>query len=222
MSLFQKLKDKINYKIFKALDDPQAETHAAEQAQQQAEEKEVEEKHDWAEEQKEENQKAIAAQEEEEPSSMKVIINTLLIVFIYGTATYLVLAYGSMAANTGIHRHPLIRILYFIFGSLIGLVVIIFALPAPPVLFILAAIHIIMLWLDLLPYKYNFLPLIQYQPTDNIFYKTLQEYVIAWDPLDDKNKKNYLIKVKDYTDIIKSAVAAVPSGGGEGVKEGPK
>ena len=61
----------------------------------------------------------------------------------------------------------------------------------------------------------NFLPLIQYETTTNIFYKTLQEYVIAWDPLDEKNKKYYNAKITDYIDILKSSLAAAP-------KEAPK
>lgn len=211
MSLIEKLKDKINYKLFKALDDPEASTFAAEQAQQKADENAVEQKKLNQQEQKAKREKDLLDLEANKPAPpSKTVIEWIIKIVVYGLAGYLVAAYGSMAANTGIHRHPIIRILYFIFGSLAGLGLIILALPAPPLIVGIAVIHFVLSWLDLLPHNYNFLPLMQYEPTTNIFYKTFQEYIIAWDPSDPQNKEHYENKLKGYMAILGSALAAAP------------
>ena len=63
-------------------------------------------------------------------------------------------------------------------------------------------------WLDLLPHDYNFLPLVQFQPSNNIFYNWLQQNVIAWDPLDENNKQHYENKLNAYMNILKVSLAA--------------
>jgi hypothetical protein len=209
MSLLEKLKDKINYKVFKALDDPEAATFAAEKAQQQSEENAAQKKQEKQQEVKEQRQKELSeAEANKPPTTFESIFGGFWKVLVFGTFGFLVMVSGSMAANTGIHRHPLIRILYFIFGSVVGLITLIFILPFPPLLIILTIVYILMRWLKLLPHDYSFLPLMQYDPSNNIFYDALQKYVIAWDPLDEKNKNHYLNKVKDYMDILNSSVAA--------------
>lgn len=221
MSLLEKLKDKINYKLFKALDDPEAATYAAEQAQQKAEQTAVERKKEAQEEAKVAREKELAEAEANKPMSpIKAVGNGTLKVFLYGLGAYLVTSYGSMAANTAIHRHPLIRLLFFVFGSLVGLVVLIFSLPIPPLLFGLVAAHLIMRKLDLLPHEYNFLPLIQYESSNNIFYEFLQNYVIAWDPNDKDHNEHYKSKINGYMDILSSSLAAVSKAAG--VKEDSK
>jgi hypothetical protein len=73
---------------------------------------------------------------------------------------------------------------------------------------VILIIYLIMNWLDLLPHDYNFLPLVQFQPSNNIFYNWLQQNVIAWDPLDENNKQHYENKVNAYMDILKVSLAA--------------
>jgi hypothetical protein len=210
MSLFEKLKNKINFKIFKSLDDPEAAAFAAEQAQKKAEENASKQKEENQEDAKAQREKELADAEANKPESpLQAAINYCLKLIVYGIGAFLVALTGSMLANTVIHRHPLIRILYFIFGSIIGLVLLTFALPVPPLLFAMLIIYFIMNWLDLLPHDYNFLPLIQFQPSTNIFYNWLQQNIIAWDPLDESNKQHYENKVNGYMDILKVSLAAV-------------
>ena len=208
MSVLEKLKDKINYKLFKALDDPEAATYAAENAQQKAEETAVEQKKQKQEDVKLTREKELAEAEANKPiSPLKAVGNGTLQVFLIGVGTYLAASYGSMAANTAIHRHPLIRLLFFVFGSLVGLVVLIFSLPIPPLLIGLVAAHVIMRKLDLLPHEYNFLPLMQYEETNNIFYNFLQNYIIAWDPSDEIHNTNYKSKITEYLSLLGSSLA---------------
>ena len=202
------LKDKINYKLFKALDDPEAATFAAEKAQQRAEENTKEKKDKKLQGQKTKREKALAEEEANKPKTpLEAMGSSSLQVILWGLGAYLVTSYGSMAANTAIHRHPLIRILCFVFGSLVGLVILIFSLPIPPLLIGFVILHLVLKKLDQLPYEYNFLPLMQYKPTNNIFYQYLQTYVISWDLSDKKTKENYIIKIKDYMSILGSSLA---------------
>lgn len=208
------LKDKINYKLFQALDDPEAATFAAEQAQQQADQTAVVKKEKKLEDAKIQREKELAEAEANKPKTpLEAMGSTTMKVLLYGAGAYLAASYGSMAANTAIHRHPLLRILFFIFGSIVGLVVLIFSLPLPPLLIGLVITHIVMRRLNLLPHEYNFLPLMQYEPTNNIIYELLQNYIIAWDPSNEKHKEHYVIKLKDYMSLLGSsrAVAAESS-----------
>ncbi len=219
MSLLEMLKDKVNYKIFKALDDPEAATFAAEKAQQKAEQDAKEQKQQKQQEAKTQREKELAEAEANKPKSpVSAARAVFLQVIVYGIGAFLILVCGSLTANTAIHRHPLLRILYFVFGSIFGLILLIFALPIPIIPPILLVLYIILYMLDWLPHYYNFLPLMQYKPTTNIFYGALQNYVIAWNPSDERHKNEYEIKMKDYLKILSSSLAA-PA---EGVKEEAK
>ena len=209
MSLFEKLKDKINYKLFKSLDDPEAATFAAEQAQENANENAAEKKQKSQEEAKAQREKELADIEANKPpTAFEAAYKYGFKFLLFGIGAFLVALTGSMVANTAIHRHPLIRILYFIFGSIVGLVVLILCLPIPPLILVILIIYFIMNWLDLLPHDYNFLPLVQFQPSNNIFYNWLQQNVIAWDPLDENNKQHYENKLNAYMNILKVSLAA--------------
>jgi hypothetical protein len=212
MSLVDKLKNLIDFKLSKVLDDPEASSFAAEKAQEKAEEESVDKQvKDKEAAKKAEADRIIALEASKPPTPAKAAWNNFKKIFVYGLAGFFSTILGSMCANAAIHRHPLIRLLMFIYGSIVGTLLLIFSIGLWFIPFIVLIIFIFLYTTQGLPHLYTYLPLSTYQSPNKIISLLLS--LFTYDPNSENNKGHILNKKSDYQGILKAAlaVAAAPS-----------
>lgn len=200
METLSKLSNKINYKINELVTDPQAEAVAAEQERKKAiEEKKVEEVK-----QKEVAKKAEAAKEAEEArSDWDVIKEIALKTIISIVGVFIILLFGSIISNIAIHRHIAIRLLYFIYGSIGGVALILASLVFPPLIILGGIINFILYKTGNLPHWYAFMPLTTTPPSDS-FLARLFKAPFYWNPESPEHKQPYLNAISKYKQFLES------------------
>lgn len=170
MSLLEKLQNTIKYKINNVVSDPAADTYAAEQKQKQEQEqanadasKKIQEVTAKAAEEK--KQAALATP----PTDTQTAKNVALKVFIGLVGCVASLALGSMLANASIHRHIALRILNFIYGSVIGAIITMFAIGTSGFILIFFAPILAVLYLTgNIPHMFAFLPITHKKPESSV------------------------------------------------------
>ncbi len=206
------------YKVNSLVSDPAADTYAAEQKQ-----KAEQEKANADSVKKVQDAKAVQAQKAKEaelnkaPTLPKQAMNTALKTFIIIMGTLGALVLGSMAANAGIHRHIIIRILYFIYGAGIGAIIAFFSVTIPPLLILFIPILIFLYLTDNLPHMYAFLPITSMVPESWI--GSLVLWPFRWDA--PEHAEHYENKMNFYKDLLQSGLA-VATGAPLLEKEPPK
>lgn len=206
MSLMDKFKNLVDFKLSKVLDDPEAASFAAEKAQEKAAEDAVDEKKENVASAKQAEADRIKSLEAAKPPTpAQSAWSTFKKVGLYGIAIFLATILGSMCANAAIHRHPLIRLLAFIYGSFFGvglLITSILTLFIPLGIFILTII--ILGVLGNLPHLYAYLPLSTYQSPNKIVYYLLS--LFTFDPNSDYNKDHIKNKTSEYKQILEASL----------------
>jgi hypothetical protein len=217
MSLFGKLKNLIDMKLSNVLDTPEATAFAAEKAQEKAEEKAADKKVEDATAAKKAEEDRIKELEAAKPPSVgKSALNSFMKTWAYGLAAFFATILGSMCANAAIHRHQLIRLLMFIYGSVVGTFGLIAVLPfllnpiSGAIVVGLFVIFIIIVSISsslrsFFPHFYAYLPLSTYQsPRDTLMGKIVW-YLLAlftYDPKSDYNKDHLSNKESTYKKIL--------------------
>ncbi len=206
MSLLEKLQNTIAFKVNNLVSDPAADTYAAEQKQKEQQEKANAEQvkrgqanQAAAAEEKRKQEEAKAKQLSVAKTTMNSALRTFLI--IMGVLGSCVL--GSMAANAGIHRHILIRILYFIYGSAIGAIITLFAMNIPPLIVLFACILFFLYLTNNLPHMYAFIPITKMKPESWI--GALVLWPFRWDPADHQD--HYIANMDKYRGLLQSGLA---------------
>ena len=200
MTFIDKLVNKIKYRIDQLITDPEAEAAAAraKRAEHLTQMKAAATASDLS-------GAAITPSASPAPPTngqyiMEIFIKTITIII----TVFLALVGGSMAANTAIHRAPIIRILYFIYGIGAGLLgLLFFANPITfiPSLLLLAGLK----YYDYLPHWYAFLPITQIPASTTL--GQLLKKPFYWDPADPDNRANYLEKLKIFKGALESGLA---------------
>lgn len=169
MSLLNKLQNTIMFKVNNLVSDPAADTYAAEQKQ-----KEEQEKANAEAAKKTQDATAKAAEEKRQaelnkaPSDMQTTTNVATKVFIGIVGVIASLALGSMLANASIHRDVTIRILNFLYGSVLGAMITILALNNF-LFFGLFSVIVGFLYLTgNIPHMFTFLPITHMKPESSI------------------------------------------------------
>jgi hypothetical protein len=200
MDALKKLANKIRHKINEAVTDPEAEAVAAEKEREQAiEEAKQEEEIKEAEETKEKE-----AQEAEENKSDSQVVKEIAIkvgVSFIGIAT--ILLFGSLICNVAIYRHTAIRLLYFFYGTLAGVGIIVASMSFPPLILIILAAVITCYMFEIVPHWYAFAPLTIVPPSDN-FFSRLFKAPFYWNPEDPEHKPSYLEAIAKYKGFLES------------------
>ncbi len=204
MSLLEKLQNTIVYKINNLVSDPAADTYAAEQKQKEEQDKANAD----AQKRQQQGQAAAAEKKKQEeltkpPSLGKATINSALKTFIIIMGVLGSFVLGSMAANAGIHRHILIRILYFLYGSAIGAIITLFSLNIPPLIVLFACILIFLYLTNNLPHMYAFVPITKMKPESWI--GALVLWPFRWDPNDHQD--HYIANMEKYKYLLQSGLA---------------
>ena len=215
--MFGKLKNLIDMKLSNVLDTPEATAFAAEKAQEKAEENAADKKvEDVAAAKKAEEERLKALEAAKPPSPGKSALNSFMKTWAYGLAAFFATILGSMCANATINRHPLIRLLAFIYGSAVGTFALIFSIP---LFFIVIPIFLIFLitvsmskgFRSLFPHFYAYLPLSTYQSPRDTLWNKIVWYLLAlftFDPKSDYNKNHLLNKELNYEKLLKESLSA--------------
>jgi hypothetical protein len=142
---------------------------------------------------------------EEEISDGKYIMHIFVKTMTIIITTFLALVGGSMAANSAIHRSPIIRILYFIYGiaaGLVGLFFVVNPFTMIPSLLLFAGLK----YYDYLPHWYAFLPISQIPATSSL--GQIFKKPFYWDLANPDNKTAYMEKLRLFKENLKRGLRA--------------
>ena len=201
---FDKLMNKIGHSVDKLVTDPEAEAIAAEKERADA----IEAEKKAEEIKKEEIAKEEAAKEAEANKTTSDLFKEVAIkvgVSFIGIAT--ILLFGSLICNIAIYRHTGIRFLYFLYGSLVGVGIIVASISFPPLILIALAGIITCYMFNLVPHWYAFAPLTIVPPSDN-FFSRLFKAPFYWNPEDPEHKAEYLKAIGKYKGFLESQLMA--------------
>jgi hypothetical protein len=200
MDALNKLGNKISLSIDKLVTDPEAEAIAAEHERKKAiEEKKVEETK-----QKEEKKVEEAVKEAEaNRSDWDVIKQTAITTLVSIVGVFIILLFGSIISNMSIHRHIAIRILYFIYGAIGGVGLILLSLLFPPLIILGLIINAILYKTGYLPHWYAFMPLTTTPPSDS-FFARLFKAPFYWNPESPEHKQPYIDAMSKYKQFLES------------------
>ncbi len=199
------MKDNINFKISKILDTPEVVSFAAEKRQEEADQKAAnKEVADEAAKKKAEQDRLKKLEESKPPSAGAAAWDNFKKYFLLSLGIILATLFGSLMANANIHRHPAIRLIYFIYGSVIGVMFLMASLLLWFLPVVALAIIIFMKKSENLPRLYSYLPLSSYQSDNAILRFILKPFTYIPSEINNSHIAN---KVNEYKEILKTALA---------------
>jgi hypothetical protein len=205
MDALNKLSNKINHSIDKLVTDPEAEAIAAENERKEAiEKKKIEE----TKKENEKKSKEIAKEAEEKKSDWDVIKEIAMKTIVSIVGIFIILLFGSIISNMAIHRHIAIRLLYFIYGAIGGVSLILISLLFPPLIILGLIINYILYKTDKLPHWYAFMPLTTIPPSNSVIDRFLKA-PFYWNPESSEHKESYINAISKYKQFLESQLMSV-------------